>query len=81
MMIYYRPRLLTDNIIVDKEVNAINVQGIQILNVNNDCDYVISSINLPYSNEGFADFDKIVVTLIKIDPTERIGNNEQCGEV
>lgn len=80
-MIYDRPRLLTDNITVDKEVNTINVQGIQILNINNDCDYVISSVSLPYSNGEFVDYGKIIVTLIKIDPKERIGNNEQRGEV
>lgn len=81
MIVYDRPRLLTDNIIVDKEVNTINVQGIQILNINNDCDYVISSVDLPYSNGEFVDYGKIIVTLIKIDSKERIGNNEQCGEV
>ena len=81
MIVYDRPRLLTDNITVDKEVNTINVQGIQILKINNDCDYVISSVNLPYSNGEFVSYDKIVVTLIKIDPKERIENNEQCGEV
>lgn len=81
MIVYDRPRLLTDNIIVDKEVNTINVQGIQILNINNDCDYVISSVDLPYSNGEFVDYGKIIVTLIKIDPKERIENNEQRGEV
>lgn len=81
MIIYDRPRLLADDITVDREIVSITVQGTQVLEINKDCDYVISSVNLPYSNGEFVDYGKIIVTLIKIDPTERIENNEQRGEV
>lgn len=81
MIVYDRPRLLADDITVDREIVSITVQGTQVLEINKDCDYVISSVNLPYSNGEFADYGKIIVTLIKINPTERIENNEQRGEV
>lgn len=81
MIVYDRPRLLADDITVDREIVSITVQGTRVLEINEDCDYVISSVNLPYSNGEFADYGKIIVTLIKIDPKERIENNEQRGEV
>ena len=81
MIIYDRPRLLADDITVDKEIDSITVRGTRVLEVNKDCDYVISSVDLPYSNGEFVSYDKIVVALVKINPKERIGNNEQRGEV